>query len=114
MDLFGLSGKTAVVIGGTGTLGGPSRTLSRERGLTSSSPVANAEQGAAAVSRLKAAGGSAEYVAADATVKSDLEGLVAHLRTTSGTATAGERSWNQLTDSCFWRSRTRSGIGFST
>lgn len=80
VDLFGLSGKTAVVIGGTGTLGGAIADALSGAGAHIVITGRNAEQGAAAVTRLKAAGGSAEYVAADATVKSDLEALVTHLR----------------------------------
>jgi NAD(P)-dependent dehydrogenase (short-subunit alcohol dehydrogenase family) len=80
VDLFGLSGKTAVVIGGTGTLGGAIADALSGAGAHIVITGRNAEQGVAAVTRLKAAGGSAEYVAADATVKSDLEALVAHLR----------------------------------
>ena len=81
VDLFGLAGKTAVVVGGTGTLGGAIADALAGAGAHILITGRNAEHGAAAVARLKANGGSAEYVAADATQRVDLEQLVAHLRT---------------------------------
>lgn len=80
VDLFGLSGKTAVVVGGTGTLGGSLADALSGAGAHIVVTGRNAEHGAAAVARLKANGGSAEFFAADATQKTDLESLVAHLR----------------------------------
>jgi len=80
VDLFGLKGKTAVVVGGTGTLGGALADALAGAGAHVLITGRNAEHGTAAVARLKSAGGSAEYVAADATNRQDLEHLVAHLR----------------------------------
>jgi len=80
LDLFGLQGKTAVVVGGTGTLGGALADALAGAGAHVLVTGRNAEHGAAAVARMQSAGGSAEYVAADATVRADLDQLVAHLR----------------------------------
>ena len=80
VDLFGLSGKTAVVVGGTGTLGGAIADALAGAGAHILITGRNAEHGAAAVARIQAHGGSAEYVAADATNRENLEQLVAHLR----------------------------------
>ena len=80
VDLFGLQGKTAVVVGGTGTLGGALADALAGAGAHVLITGRNVDQGAAAVARLKANGGSAEYVAADATCREDLDRLVAHLR----------------------------------
>ncbi len=80
VDLFGLAGKTAVVVGGTGTIGGAIADALSDAGAHVIITGRNAEHGAAAVARVVAAGGSAEYVAADATRRGDLEQLVAHLK----------------------------------
>ena len=80
VDLFGLSGKTAVVVGGTGTLGGAIADALAGAGAHVLITGRNAELGAAAVARIQDHGGSAEYVAADATNRENLEHLVAHLR----------------------------------
>ena len=80
LDLFGLSGKTAVVVGGTGTLGGALADTLAAAGAHVLITGRNAEHGAAAVARIISAGGSAEYVDADATVRAELEQLVAHLK----------------------------------
>ena len=80
VDLFGLGGKTAIVVGGTGTLGGALADALAGAGAHIIITGRNAELGAAAVQRITGNGGSAEYVAADATKRADLEQLVAHLR----------------------------------
>lgn len=66
MSLFDLSGNVAVVIGGTGVLGG-----SLAEGLAAAGAVVaiagrNRERGEARAQRIRAAGGQAEFVAADA------------------------------------------------
>jgi len=83
-SLFGLDGRTAVVIGGTGVLGGAiaqalgsagahvvivGRTLKTDE--TSQTTI---------VDRIIGAGGSAEFFSADATELDDLQKLVAHLK----------------------------------
>jgi NAD(P)-dependent dehydrogenase (short-subunit alcohol dehydrogenase family) len=77
--LFGLHGRTAVVIGGTGVLGSAlceslacagahTVVVGRDRG-----------RGEDCVHRLTSAGASAEFVVADCTSRKDLDSLVAHL-----------------------------------
>ena len=78
-DLFSLAGRTAVVIGGTGVLGGAmaetlaaagARVVIVGRGEAAGNEVAD---------RILAAGGAARVVTADATVRGDLEALRADL-----------------------------------
>jgi NAD(P)-dependent dehydrogenase (short-subunit alcohol dehydrogenase family) len=77
--LFGLDGKTAVVIGGTGVLGGAFSDALAGAGAHVIVVGRNAERGEACVARISAAGGSAEFVAADSTSRDDLEAIVAKL-----------------------------------
>jgi NAD(P)-dependent dehydrogenase (short-subunit alcohol dehydrogenase family) len=78
-QLFGLEGLTAVVIGGTGTLGGSiAETLGRA-GAHVLVVGMNADNGAANVQRIAQQGGSAEFVAADATNRADLVKIAHHL-----------------------------------
>ncbi|MDB5391269.1 MAG: uxuB [Planctomycetaceae bacterium] len=77
--LFGLNGLTAVVIGGTGVLGS---TIAETLGMAGAHVlvVGRDSVGAAeTVARIGKQGGSAEFLAADATCQSDLEALVRHL-----------------------------------
>lgn len=78
--LFGLDGKTAIVIGGTGVLGGSFCEALSSAGAHTLVVGRNAENGKACVERITAAGGSAEFVAADSTRQEDLEAIVAHLK----------------------------------
>lgn len=74
-ELFALGGKVAVVLGGTGELcGAMSEGLSRA-GATVVLVGRNADKAAARLERITAAGGSATFVAADATSKVELEAL---------------------------------------
>jgi NAD(P)-dependent dehydrogenase (short-subunit alcohol dehydrogenase family) len=77
--LFGLDGKTAVVIGGTGVLGGAFSDALAGAGAHVVVVGRNAERGEACVARIAAAGGSAEFVAADATARGDLDAIVTKL-----------------------------------
>jgi NAD(P)-dependent dehydrogenase (short-subunit alcohol dehydrogenase family) len=79
-ELFGLAGKTAVVIGGTGTLGGAFCDALAGAGAHVIVVGRNADTGAKAVHRIEAADGSGEFFRADSTSRDDLESLVAHLR----------------------------------
>ncbi|RLS56692.1 MAG: SDR family oxidoreductase [Planctomycetota bacterium] len=81
-NLFGLSNKTAIVIGGTGTLGGALADALAGAGAHIVILGRNAEHGASAVHRIQEAGGSAEFLAADATQRADLEQVVVHLKQT--------------------------------
>ena len=79
-DLFGLSGKTAVVIGGTGVLGGAIADALAQAGAHVVIVGRNAENGANRVKMIEELEGSAEFFAADSTSRTDLESLVAHLK----------------------------------
>ncbi|WP_298862035.1 SDR family oxidoreductase [uncultured Gimesia sp.] len=79
-DLFGLSGKTAVVIGGTGVLGGAIADALAQAGAHVVIVGRNAENGASRVKMIEELEGSAEFFAADSTSRTDLESLVAHLK----------------------------------
>lgn len=78
-NLFGLDGKTAVVIGGTGVLGGSFCDALAAAGAHVVVVGRNPENGGARVDAIDAAGGSAEFVACDSTSRADLENVVAHL-----------------------------------
>jgi NAD(P)-dependent dehydrogenase (short-subunit alcohol dehydrogenase family) len=79
-DLFGLDGKTAVVIGGTGTLGGAFCDALAGAGAHVVVVGRNPEHGKHRVQAIADAGGSAEFFAADSTSRADLEALAAHLQ----------------------------------
>lgn len=79
-DLFGLQGRTAVVIGGTGVLGGAFSEALARAGAHVIVVGRNAENGAACVERISQLGGSAEFYTADSTRRADLEGLVDQLK----------------------------------
>ena len=67
-QLFGLDGLTAVVIGGTGVLGGAFAEALARAGAHTLVVGRNVENGAACVERIAKAGGSAEFVVADTTI----------------------------------------------
>jgi len=75
-DLFGLSGKTAVVIGGTGVLGGAFAEALAGAGAHTIVVGRSEERGNACVDRITEAGGSAEFIAADVTSSDDLQAIV--------------------------------------
>jgi len=75
--LFGLQGKTAVVIGGTGVLGGAICDTLASAGAHVYVIGRNEDAGQAVVERWKPL---ATFFQADASKKSDLEALVEHLR----------------------------------
>lgn len=77
--VFGLEDRTAVVIGGTGVLGGAIAAALAQAGAHTLIVGRNAELGAACVARITELGGSAEFVAADSTSRADLEAIVAHV-----------------------------------
>ena len=79
-SVFGLSGKTAVVIGGTGTLGGAFCDALGGAGAHVIVVGRNTEHGARAVGRITSKGGSAEFVRADSTSRDDLDALAKHLK----------------------------------
>ena len=79
-DLFGLDGLTAIVIGGTGTLGGSFCDALAGAGAHVLVVGRNDEHGHERVRLILEKGGSAEYFPCNATERRDLESLVAHLK----------------------------------
>ena len=65
-DLFDLTGEVAVVIGGTGALGGGMADALAAYGATVAVMGRNADRGAARVQQIQAAGGKAKFIPADA------------------------------------------------
>lgn len=79
-NMFGLDGLTAVVIGGTGTLGGSFCDALAGAGAHVIVVGRNDEHGNDRVRVINDRGGSAEYFSCDATSRDGLESLVGHLR----------------------------------
>ncbi len=80
-EMFGLNGLTAVVIGGTGTLGGAFCDALAGAGAHVLVVGRNDEHGHERVRVISERGGSAEYFPCDATRHDDLNTLVSHLKT---------------------------------
>ncbi|MDA0285629.1 MAG: SDR family NAD(P)-dependent oxidoreductase [Planctomycetota bacterium] len=82
--LFGLDGLTAVVIGGTGVLGGAFCDALGGAGahvvVVGRTLKTDAETGKTVVDRIVDAGGLAEFFKADSTSREDVEAIVAHLK----------------------------------
>ncbi|REK24425.1 MAG: SDR family NAD(P)-dependent oxidoreductase [Planctomycetota bacterium] len=79
-SVFGLEGKTAVVIGGTGTLGGAFCDALGGAGAHVLVVGRNEDHGQGVAKRINSRGGSAEFCRADSTRRADLESLAAHLK----------------------------------
>ena len=79
-ELFGLDGRTAVVIGGTGTLGGSFCDALAGAGAHVLVVGRNDEHGQERVRLIRERGDSAEYFPCDATRREDLDALVGHLK----------------------------------
>ena len=77
--LFGLTGKTAVVIGGTGVLGAAMSTALARAGARIILVGQDNDKGAAAAESIAATGGDVDFIAADATSRTDLEQIVARI-----------------------------------
>lgn len=80
-DLFGLDGLTAVVIGGTGTLGGSFCDALAAAGAHVLVAGRNEQHGQERVRSIRERGDSAEYFPCDATQRGELDALVAYLKT---------------------------------
>ena len=74
--LFGLEGRTAIVIGGTGVLGGAFCDALAGAGAHTIVVGRDRNRGEDCVHRLIAGGGKAEFFAADCTSRKDIEGLI--------------------------------------
>ena len=72
MNLFDLSDQTAVVLGGTGALGGAMALALAQHGARVAIVGRNAKNGAARVEAIQSAGGTAHFFAADALDFNDL------------------------------------------
>jgi NAD(P)-dependent dehydrogenase (short-subunit alcohol dehydrogenase family) len=77
-ELFSLRGQTAVVIGGTGVLGGALALGLAKAGAAVVVAGRDAEKGAARVSEISAAGGSASFLPVDVMERASIEGLLAN------------------------------------
>jgi NAD(P)-dependent dehydrogenase (short-subunit alcohol dehydrogenase family) len=85
INLFGLPGKTAIVIGGTGVLGGALADALAAAGAHLIIAGRDAAAGETAVQRVREIGGTAESVVLDATQRSELQGLVDRLKSNGRT-----------------------------
>ena len=77
--LYGLQGRTAIVIGGTGVLGGAFCEALAGAGAHTFVVGRDRNRGNDCVQRLTDGGGSAEFFTADCTSRKDLDALAAHL-----------------------------------
>ncbi|MHB8521111.1 MAG: SDR family oxidoreductase [Limisphaerales bacterium] len=73
MDLFDLTGEVAVVIGGTGVLGGALAGGLAQAGAKIAVVGRNAERGEARAKAIRAGGGAAEFFSADALQRESLQ-----------------------------------------
>src|SRR3954471_2397314 len=77
-ELFGLSGQVAVVIGGTGVLGGALSEGLARAGATVVVAGRDPEKGNARVEAIRAAGGRARFASVDVTRRDSIEELARH------------------------------------
>ncbi|WNQ13615.1 SDR family oxidoreductase [Paenibacillus aurantius] len=84
MNLFDLSGKTAVVIGGNSTLGGTMAVALGAHGADVAVVGRNAEKSEEVRRRIEEAGGKAKVFSADATKADDLKALLADVLAWTG------------------------------
>ncbi len=87
MNLFDLKGEIAVVIGGTGSLGGAIAQGLGEAGARVLILGRNEERGAARAAEIAGQSGRADFVKADATDRSNLESAAAGIKEQFGTPT---------------------------
>jgi NAD(P)-dependent dehydrogenase (short-subunit alcohol dehydrogenase family) len=87
MKRFDLSGEVAVVVGGTGVLGGAVAEGYGEAGARVAVVGRNAERGAIRVAAIRAAGGTAGFYAADVLDRSGLEAALVRIESELGSPT---------------------------
>jgi NAD(P)-dependent dehydrogenase (short-subunit alcohol dehydrogenase family) len=87
MNLFDLSGEVAVVIGGTGVLGGAMAEGLAQAGASVVLLGRNAERGEARASRMKSQGARASFVPADAQQRESLETALRNVTASFGSPT---------------------------
>jgi NAD(P)-dependent dehydrogenase (short-subunit alcohol dehydrogenase family) len=75
-ELFGLSGQTAVVLGGTGVLGGALALGLAKAGATVVVAGRDPEKGAARVGEIEAAGGKGSFLAVDVSRRESIQALL--------------------------------------
>ena len=85
-SLFGLSGQTAIVVGGTGVLGGALADGLAAAGAFVVVAGRNAERGEARVSAIREAGGEGCFLAVDAVERKSIEGLLSKTLNTRDSA----------------------------
>lgn len=83
-DLFSLSGKTAVVVGGTGELCGAMALTMAQAGAEVVLVGRNEEKAKTKLDAITAAGGSGYFVSADVSSRQSIEGLLATVLEKSG------------------------------
>jgi NAD(P)-dependent dehydrogenase (short-subunit alcohol dehydrogenase family) len=87
MDLFNLAGEVAVVIGGTGVLGGAMAEGMAAAGARVALLGRNAERGEARAAKIKAKGGEARFVSADAQQRDSLNAAMQAVEKSMGAPT---------------------------
>ncbi|MHC1763493.1 MAG: SDR family oxidoreductase [Verrucomicrobiia bacterium] len=87
MKLFDLTGELAVVIGGTGVLGGAMGEGLAEAGAQVCVLGRNADRGEARASRINAQGGKGQFICADAQNRESLEAALKKIEETVGAPT---------------------------
>jgi NAD(P)-dependent dehydrogenase (short-subunit alcohol dehydrogenase family) len=82
--LFDLTGRRALVIGGTGVLGGRAAKVLGAAGANVTVVGRSAERGGEVADHIRALGGTAEFVRADVASRDDLDALADHAVRTGG------------------------------
>ena len=107
--LYGLQGRTAIVIGGTGVLGGAFCEALAGAGAHTLVVGRDRNRGNDCVQRLIEGGGSAEFFTADCTNRKDLDALAAHLARATGRPTSLSMGQASTRRRRFSKLRTRNG-----